>query len=183
MNNFKNIKKACFTGYRPDKFDFKLNTNNVRYLQLRKRLTTTLTDLIENGCNIFYCGMAIGFDIVCGECVVKLKRKYKNIHLIAAVPFLGQQDGFGEEWQKRYNRVISASNEVVYLLDEYHVSAYHIRNKYMVDNSDCVICWYDGRKGGTHNTVTYAQKCNKYLININTEYNEELNSSQFELDL
>ena len=41
------------------------------------------------------------------------------------------------------------------------------RNKYMVDNSDCVLCCYNGAtEGGTYNTVRYAEKSGKRLLFI-----------------
>ena len=53
----------------------------------------------------------------------------------------------------------------------------------MDDNSDFVVCWYDGKKGGTLNTIKYAQKLNRYIINLDVEYKIELNKLQTEFDL
>ena len=177
MNEY-NIKKACFTGYRPEKFDYKLNNGNPKYKLMASRLIETIESLYNDGCKVFYCGMAPGFDIVASECVLKIKRQHSDIRLVCAIPYLGHESSISFEWKKRYNNVLKHSDEVVYVTENYHVSCFQLRNQYMVDLSDCVICWYDGRTGGTKNTINYAQKNNKYILNVNVEYEKELNSLQ-----
>ncbi len=181
MNNI--IKKACFTGYRPNKFSFKLNLHDQKYNTLITSLSKTLIELIENGCTVFYCGMAEGFDIIAAECILSLKRKYKNIRLIAVLPFLEHSFSVKAQWKNRYNKVLSKSDEVVYPTTEYHVSAFQIRNIYMVDHSDAVITWYDGQKGGTRNTLKYATSKNKNIININFDFYEEFAFKQNKIDI
>ena len=178
MDNLNFIKKACFTGYRPNKFPFTLDKNNAEYKNLISSLKNVLKNLIENGCTVFYCGMAEGFDIICAEAILNLKKKYKNIRLVCVVPFLEHGKLINRLWQKRYNAAITHSDEVVYSAEKYHISVFHIRNTYMVDHSDCVITWYDGKKGGTRNTLCYAQKLNKEIININKEYIVEFQNRQ-----
>ena len=82
MDNFNCVKKACFTGYRPDKFPFNLNNDNVDFTVLKSRIKTTLLALIEDDCKVFYSGMAMGFDIICAEIVLELKDKLKNQDLV-----------------------------------------------------------------------------------------------------
>ncbi len=178
MNNLNVIKKACFTGYRPSKFPFKLNKNDAQFNNLITALKETLINLIENGCTVFYCGMAEGFDIICAETVLSLKKKYKNIRLVCVIPFLEHSNAIKYPWKKRYDSVISNCDELVYSSVEYQISAFQIRNIYMVDHSDLVISWYDGQKGGTHNTLSYAKKEYKKIINLNKEYTKEFENLQ-----
>ena len=69
------------------------------------------------------------------------------------------------------------------LSKEYHAGCYQNRNKFMVDSSDYVVTWYDGKQGGTRNTLNYAQKKKRYIVNVNTEYFKEFNNSQFKMDI
>ena len=39
----------------------------------------------------------------------------------------------------------------------------------MVDNCDYLITWYDGKPGGTKNTIDYALKLQRYVFNINKD--------------
>ncbi len=174
----KSIKKACFTGYRPQKFPFKLEKNNTEYNNLISSLKQVLINLIENGCTVFYCGMAEGFDIICAETLLNIKKKYKNIRLVCVIPFFEHDKSVKYCWKKRYDKVVSNCDELVYSSEEYQISAFQIRNIYMVDHSDLIITWYDGQKGGTRNTLSYAQREGKNIINLNTEYSDELQNLQ-----
>lgn len=48
-------------------------------------------------------------------------------------------------------------------------SAIQIRNRYMVDRADLVICYIDHENGGAYQTVKYAEKQGKKIINIANE--------------
>ncbi len=183
MENFNIINEACFTGYRPDKFPFSLEKNNTEYKKLISSLTETLINLINNGCSVFYCGMAEGFDLICAEIVLSLKKKYNNLRLVCVLPFLEHGNAIKYSWKKRYNAVLTKCDEVVYSSEEYHISVFQIRNIYMVDHSDCVITWYDGKKGGTFNTLNYAQKKGKQIINLNADYTKEFFNYQNKIEL
>ena len=183
MDNYNEFKKCCFSGYRPSKFPFQLNNNNADFEVFQKRLFVTLKNLIDDGCRIFYTGVAKGFDIIAAEAVLYFRGKVPNIKLICAVPFENQEVYYSEDWKKRYNFIIECCDEVVVLSKEYHAGCYQNRNKYMVDNSDYVVTWYDGEKGGTRNTLTYAEKKRKYIINLNTSYLSEFNNKQMNINL
>ena len=54
-----------------------------------------------------------------------------------------------------------------------------MRNRFMVDNSDYVLTWFDGAAGGTKSTILYALKKDKRVINLKN-LNDE---SQYESDV
>lgn len=165
----KEFKSCCFTGYRPEKFPFELNRRSKEFKQLENKLIDAVFSLPDEGCYTFYTGMAMGFDIVAAEAVLLLRETYKKakINLICVVPFLEQSAAFSREWKRRYNNILGESDEVILLSDRYHKSCYRKRNEFMVDNSDFVITWFDGKYGGTRNTLCYAEKKGKKIINLN----------------
>ena len=177
------LKKCCFSGYRPQKFPFKLNDSDIDYGVFIKNLSITISSLIDDDCLVFYTGMAIGFDIIAAETVLKFKEKNNNIKLIAVIPFKNQENSFSEEWKKRYYDVINRCDEVITLSEVYHNGSYQNRNKFMVDSSDYVVTWYDGKQGGTRNTLSYAAKKKHYIINVNTEYLKEFNNTQIKMEI
>lgn len=166
--------KCCFTGYRPSKFPFELSEYNENYIDFENSLVVGILNLIEQGCTIFYTGMAMGFDIIAAEAVILLKKAKleKQIKLICVLPFESQCENFGEFWQKKYNMVIENCDEKIILSENYHKGCYQIRNKYMVDNSDFVLTWYDGKSGGTRNTLNYAASKQRKIFNVNKENSE-----------
>ena len=159
---------CCFTGYRPQKFPFPVDITNSDYLRFENSLTEQLNTLINEGCRTFYCGMAMGFDIIAAEAVLTLSTIYPSfdIKLIAVVPFIEQSASFSDEWLKRYNNVLAACDETVLISDNYYPACYMKRNYYMVDNSDFVLTFYSGKSGGTARTVKYAESKGRKVINL-----------------
>ena len=69
---------CCFTGYRPHKFGFEFSENNQEYVKLENKLIDAVFSLADEGCYKFYCGMAMGFDLLAAESVIMLKKLYKK---------------------------------------------------------------------------------------------------------
>ena len=164
---YEGIKRCCFTGYRPAKFPFSLNKEDADYKKFENALIEEILSLVSSGCRVFYSGMAMGFDIIAAELVLTVKRAYgySDIKLICVLPFLDQAEYFTSFWKKRFNNVLDLCDEKIVLAEQYHQNCYQNRNVYMVDNSDAVLTWYDGKAGGTRNTIDYAVKNQRYIIN------------------
>lgn len=67
-------KTVCFSGYRPEKFSFPLNSESEQYNKLLWHINLSIIFGIEDGYDTFLCGMAQGFDILCGERAERLRR-------------------------------------------------------------------------------------------------------------
>ena len=161
-------KTACFSGYRPEKFEFILHQGNEAYLALEKRIENAILQAVDDGYTSFICGAAKGFDLVAGSLVVALKESWAELaglNLVAVLPF--QRHGFSSEpWRTLHQMVLGAASEVVTLASKYHPQAYHDRNRYMVDHSSRLIYYYDGQKGGTDFTVKYAEERRIAIVNV-----------------
>ena len=165
---YEGIKKCCFTGYRPAKFPFSLSGEDPEYKKFENALVEELLSLIGSGCKTFYSGMAMGFDIIAAEVVLMLKRAYgfSDIKLICVLPFSEQGESFTSFWKKRFYAVLEECDPKIILSEDYFSGCYKKRNIYMVNNSDCVLTWFDGKQGGTRNTLDYAVSQKRYVINI-----------------
>ena len=175
--------KCCFTGYRPQKFGFKMSLGDPEYVKFENMLTEWIIKLVNEDCRTFYTGMAMGFDIIAAENVALLKkaRPELGIKLICVIPFSGQEKGFNSFWAQKYNNIMLQADEKLLLSDNYYSGCYQVRNKFMVDNSDCVLTWYDGKAGGTRNTIDYALKQGRQVFNINEADNSIAVQTVFEL--
>lgn len=167
----ENVKKCCFTGYRPSKLPFINDTSSDDYKKFENALFEQIAVIVNEGYLEFYTGMAMGFDIIAAEAVLLFREIYKKaeIKLICVIPFSNQRESFTTEWKERYDKVLEKSDDSIILSDEYFPSCYQKRNEFMVDNCDCVLTWYDGKPGGTRNTINYALKKQRYVFNINKE--------------
>jgi len=163
-----NRQTVCFSGYRPEKFAFILHQGNEDYLALEKRIEEAILQAVDDGHTSFICGMAKGFDLVAGSLVVALKESWAelaDLTLLAVLPF--ERHGFpSEPWHTLHKMVLDRANEVFILAPKYHSQAYHDRNRFMVDNSSRLICYYDGQKGGTDYTVKYAREKGLDIVNV-----------------
>ncbi|MDL2260530.1 SLOG family protein [Deltaproteobacteria bacterium OttesenSCG-928-K17] len=161
-------KTACFSGYRPEKFAFILHQGNKAYLTLEKSIENAILQAVDDGYSSFICGAAKGFDLVAGSLVVALRESWAelaDLNLVAVLPF--ERHGFSSEpWRTLHKMVLGGASEVVTLASKYHPQAYHDRNRYMVDHSSRLICYYDGQRGGTAYTVKYAGENGLIIVNV-----------------
>jgi len=163
---FENKKVCSFTGYRPEKFVFKSETDD-RCTNLKFRLCSEIEKLIFKGYTEFITGMARGVDIWAAEMVLHLSRSfYPNINLYAAVPYPKQSESW-YNWEKdRYNEVLNLCKGVFIIEEYYTPKSMRKRNAFLVNHATSMIAVYDGKSGGTASTLNMANKKNIEIINI-----------------
>lgn len=169
MNGVKTVGKSiAFTGHRPESLPFGRNLDEGRYYEFEVLLWNTIDSCIKEGYDTFYCGGAYGIDIACGEIILAEKMTGRpELQLICAIPFKEQAAKWSWMWRLRYYELLKGADKIKQLCHTYQRGCYHIRNRYMVDNSDLVIAVYDGgATGGTAYTVNYAREQGKEIIII-----------------
>ncbi len=157
---------CCFTGHRPMKLPWGMNENDPRCLALKAELAARLEGLYELGCRRFLCGMAIGCDMYFAEAVLALRELHPEIRLEAVVPFGDQPGRWNEKQRRRYNSLLDGADSVTVLQTAYTNDCMMRRNRYMVERSGILLACFDGRPGGTMNTILYAERCNLRVILI-----------------
>ena len=161
------MARVAFTGYRPEKLPFRESEGDAAYLRFRKILYKVICRMAELGYTDFVSGVAMGFDTWVAEDVLRLKAERRDVHLECAIPFPTQADRWRERDRFRRDRILAAADSVVTLCPEYTKNAFFLRNRYMVDEADAIVCCYDGKTGGTAYTIDYAKKSGKVIIQIN----------------
>lgn len=168
------MKACCFTGYRPEKFPFPFKGDHLRYTAFEDKLTDSIFALAAEGFDRFYTGMARGFDLLAAELVLLGRKARKTpVELYCVLPFKGQDAGWSDVWRQRYARVLEQADHIECLSDVYSRGCYQRRNRFMVDNSQLILTYYDGKQGGTAGTLAYAQKKGKPIINLAADQPEE----------
>lgn len=158
---------ACFSGYRPEKFPFQLNMDSPEFEILQDNIEIAIKKAAQAGYSTFLCGMAAGFDLVCADIFYDVREsvaEFEHLKLAAIVPFRGHK--VSENWRTLYIRTISRADHVKILLPAYEPGCYFGRNNWMVKNSSHLICYWDGKEGGTSQTVHLAQKAGLTIYNI-----------------
>ena len=149
---------CCFTGHRPMKLPWGMNEDDPRCLMLKAELAARLEGLYALGFRRFLCGMAIGCDMYFAEAVLALREQHADVRLEAAIPFGDQPGRWNEKQRRRYNALIDSADRVTVLQTAYTSDCMMRRNRWMVDRSDLLLACYDGRPGGTMNTILYAER-------------------------
>jgi len=150
---------CCFTGHRPQNLPWGFNEKDERCLRVMGEVEREVQKAIERGYTTFITGMALGFDIMCAEVVLKLKKHYPNIKLIGALPCRTQDKLWSEKDKLRYRDVLKKLDKIRCIYENYIGSECMMeRNRYMINNSSLVIALFNGSKGGTKRTLEYAKK-------------------------
>jgi uncharacterized phage-like protein YoqJ len=161
---------ACFTGHRKINGQYYNHQNPTDdWQRLKTYLTAAITGFAAQGYNRFISGMAIGVDQLAAECVRDVRATMPLVELVAAVPFPGQPSNWPQASQQHYMDLINlASNVHIISDDPYAPQKMHLRDEWMINNSQFVIAVWDGRQGGgTNYTLNYALQNGKHVFAIN----------------
>ena len=136
------------------------------FMEAERRLEKLIRELLaEREYVEFLVGRNGDFDQLAASTVLRLKRTVRddNSSLVLVLPYLtaeyvNNQDSF----ESYYDEI-----EVCQAAAGGHFkSAIQTRNREMVDRSDLVVCCIEQDKGGAYQTMQYAQKQGKKIINI-----------------
>lgn len=154
-------KAVAFSGYHPEKLPDSGADDANSIQKLQNELHNIIVESVSDGFDTFLCDMAEGFDMFAADEVIKVKEQNQSIKLVVIIPF-----DDGKTKNEYYNLILSNADEKIVLAEKYSKSTYYVRNEYMVDNCKRLICYYDGRYGGTEHSIDYAKKKGVEVINI-----------------
>lgn len=160
-------ERTCFfAGHRPYRFSFTPEDQNLFYTNLAANISKAVRELFENGCDTFLCGGTIGFDVMCSEAVVELKKEFPQIRLGCILPFENHHSDFSSNWQARFLKILDACDFIDYVSPEEVTGCYYDRNQKMIENSAYMITYFDGRGGGTARVIAAAQLNKLKIFNL-----------------
>lgn len=147
---------ASATGHRPDKLGGYTP-------EARGRLTAFAERVIPwESLTGFVSGMALGWDTACALACLS-----RNVPLIAAVPFDGQESIWPEESQRVFRWILARAARVeIVSPGPYEMRKLQLRNRWMVDNCDFIAALWNGSPGGTANCLRYAEAASRPVANF-----------------
>lgn len=86
-----------------------------------------------------------------------------NSSLVLVLPYPTAEYTDNQQYFEEYYDEIEISEKASL---SHFKSAMQVRNKEMVDRSDLVICYVEHNRGGAYQTIEYARKQNKRIINL-----------------
>lgn len=152
-------RKVCaFTGYRPEKTGY-TGENDIRCAELKKKLRTEIRNAAKESFTVFLTGMALGTDTWAAEEVIEEARMADTeISLYAAVPSPCQSDYWLDWERERYSELLSDCAGVFVISEKNAPGCIRKRNEFLVKHASLLIAVYDGKKGGTAQTLGLAEK-------------------------
>ena len=164
MENFDKAKSCCFSGHRAMDFDMDLSQKGYA---MQNALKNAVNQAITDGFEVFYGGLAQGFDIIAAETIMKEKyvRGGKPL-LVSVAPFRGQELRWNNHWRARHDAVLRASDKIITLNDRFIKGCYHERNRFLIDHCARLIGFWSGKSGGTKHTFDYAAEKGIEVVNI-----------------
>ena len=154
--------RCCFTGHRPEKL--KIPEDRLALL-----LEEEIKKAIASGFTTYITGMAKGTDIVAGEIILRLREQDDRLKLICALPHPGFGLHWSGGWTERFQKVLAAADLVRTICPSFSYATYQIRNEWMIRHSALVIAVFNGERGGTKNTLDYAQRTGVPCVVIGEE--------------
>lgn len=134
--------------------------------KIDERIETAVYNLLQTDSEFtFYTGGMGYFDKKCASAVRAAKRKYpgKKIRLALVLPYMSNRLNTDKEYyQYYYDEIIIPT----VLAGVHYKAAITMRNRWLVDRVDCVIAYVYRDFGGALETVKYAQKQGKPVINL-----------------
>ena len=122
--------------------------------RVRAWLTETVTELIEQGAEIFYIGDSGAFDRMAACVVHTLKASYPNIRSVLVLAYLDRPADL---------RFFDGSTFPPLEKVPLRFAISH-RNRWMVDASDCVVACVKYGWGGAAQTLDYAVRRKKQIV-------------------
>ncbi|MDE5977575.1 MAG: DUF1273 domain-containing protein [Turicibacter sp.] len=160
-------RTVCFTGHRSQKLPWRFNEGDERCKAMKETLRVELKKAIERGYRTFHCGMALGFDMICAETILTLKKKYNDIKIIGALPCKTQDIKWSHKDRERYRELLKQLDGIRCEYDTYTGPECMLeRNRFMVNNSSLMIALFNGQCGGTKSTLDYARSQGLEIIII-----------------
>ena len=132
---------------------------------VEKQMEVLVFKLIEEKDYVdFLVGRNGEFDQIAASTVRRAKEYYRGkISLIWVMPY---EMAEYRENKKAYDQYYDEVETCPESSDTYPKAAYQIRNRSMVDRSNLVICYVTHRSGGAYQTMQYAERIGKTVINI-----------------
>lgn len=135
--------------------------------EVKQKLKLELEKQIQNGFNRFLVGTHGDFDSIALSVLRDLRKIYQDIKISAVFtslyPF--KKDEFGFSISQLYEDVETFSYPIE---DEYFKRQIIMSNRYMINDSDLVICYVNPKsyQSGAKLAMKYAKKNKKEVINL-----------------
>ena len=150
---------VCFFGHR----------EIYNLFELEEKLEEHIRILLESKEYVeFLVGRNGEFDQLVSSTVRRVKRNFRddNSALVLVLPYLtAEYENNHQSFHEYYDEIEICQDAA----EGHYKAAIQVRNREMVDRSDLVVCYIEHNNGGAFQTVQYAKKKNKEIVNLSDQ--------------
>lgn len=151
-------KSCSFTGHRKIKESHRAKISAL--------VARAIAYAYKSGCRSFYTGGAVGFDTVAAQEVLRFRMFHPDVKLILLLPSIDQDKYWTAAQRASYEYVLSVSDEVVYVSEEYTDTCIKERNMQLAKRADILIAYLGHSRSGSAQTVRMAERLGKEVYNL-----------------
>ena len=134
--------------------------------KIEEKIRNALESLVEMGSRLVFLNGGMGqFDALCASAVRSLKKRHpeKEIQLCLVIPYLSDKINAEKSYlQAVYDEILMPEG----LEYAHYKAAISKRNRWMVDQADCLVSYIIRQYGGAYQTYRYAQRKSISIINV-----------------
>ncbi|MBQ6040059.1 MAG: hypothetical protein IJL32_04700 [Oscillospiraceae bacterium] len=137
-----------------------------RASEIESKLDQLLHDLITQKQYVeFLVGRDGEFDLLAASAIRRAVNQYGygNTSIILVLPYMKAEYRDNKQYYLSYYDEVEICSESS---DAHYKSAIQVRNRYMVDRSNLVVCCIQHKSGGAYRTMQYAKKQGKQVRNL-----------------
>lgn len=137
-----------------------------RFMDAERHLEELIRELLAQKEYVeFLVGRNGEFDQMVASAVLRLKRSVRddNSALVLVLPYLTAEFSNNQDSFESYYDNVEICGAAA---DKHFKSAIQVRNRQMVDRSDLVICCVERKSGGAYQTMQYAERQGKKIVNV-----------------
>ena len=149
---------CCFTGHRH------IDKENAAALSVA--LDRCIAALFREGYTEFRTGGARGFDTLAALRVLHFKQEHPDCRLFLILPCRDQAKGWTRGERTLWERILAEADAHRFIEEAYTPACMHLRNRALVEGSDCCVAYLTENRGGTLYTCSYALKNGLRFINL-----------------
>lgn len=138
--------------------------------KIEERLEEQICRLLdENEYVDFLVGCNGDFDRCASSAVLRVRKNYRddNSSLILMLPYPTAEYLNNQKYYDAYYSEVEVSYKAS---KAYPKAAIQMRNREMVDRADLILCYIEQKSGGAYQTVKYAVRQGKRIINLAETY-------------
>lgn len=152
------MESCCFTGHR--------TIPAADRARLAALVLSAMRQVYRRGVRRFFCGGAVGFDLLAAQAVLAAREKCPGLSLSLLLPCADQCRGWRAEDIALYEDICRRSDEVRVLAPHYYDGVMRLRNEALVDAADICIAYCTREASGAAQTVRLARRKGIEVLNL-----------------